>query len=118
MGKNKSKSSTKINFSRISVLLMYINIIGMFIYVAMTKDYPPTSFIIAWFGFWSVQAIITCTLQINKRKHNVNISFWDAALPYLNEDNICALAERYLDITPVYKKAKVVKKLEEEYENE
>lgn len=118
MGRSKNKSNAKLNFSRISVLLMYINIIGMFLYVAMTKDYPPTSFIVAWFGFWSVQAIVTCTLQINKRKHNANISFWDAALPYLNEDNICALAERYLDITPVYKKAKVVEKLEEECENE
>lgn len=114
MKQNKNKSKVKFSFSRISVVLMYLNIIGMFIYVAMTKDYPPTSFIIAWFGFWAIQAIVTCTLQINKRRHNSNISFWDAVLPYLNQENICALAERYLDITPTYKKAKNVQKLEEE----
>lgn len=114
----EKKSKIKVNFSRLSVILMYINIIGMFVYVAMTKDYPPTSFVIAWFGFWAVQAVVTCKLQIDKRKHNANISFWDAALPFLNQENICALAERYLDITPVYKEANNIKQLKEEHENE
>ena len=115
---NKSKQKKKIRFSRCAVCLMYINVIGLFVYVAMTKDYPPTAFIIAWMGFWCVQAIVTAVLEINKRGNNKQISFVEAALPYINEENINALIERYLDITPTYRKAKKVKKLEEEIANE
>lgn len=114
MSQKKSKPKVKLSFSRVSVLLMYVNIIGMFAYVMITKDYPPTSFVIAWFGFWAVQAVVTCKLQLDKRKHNSNISFWDAMLPYLNQENIAALAEKFLDIDLTYKKAKSIKQLEEE----
>ena len=35
-------------------------------------------------------------------------------LPYLNQENIAALAEKFLDIDLTYKKAKSIKQLEEE----
>lgn len=47
----EKKNKPKVKFSRVSVILMYLNIMGMFAYVMVTKDYPPDVFIITWFGF-------------------------------------------------------------------
>lgn len=102
----------KIKFSKIAVSLMYLNIIGMFAYVAITKDYPPTAFIVAWFGFWAVQAVATAVLEINKRGHNRQITLTDAVVPYLNQENCNALIEHFIGIEPTYKKAKVIREAE------
>jgi len=49
-GENK-KVQKKLSFSKISVVLMYIMVIGFFAFIAITQQYPPTEFIVAWMGF-------------------------------------------------------------------
>jgi len=67
-------------------------------------------------GFWTVQAVVTAVLEINKRGNKNTITLLEALLPYVNEENASALLERYIGIEPKYKKAKIVKEMEQNVE--
>lgn len=94
----------KITFNKCSVLLMYICIIGLFAFCYITNNYPPAEFTYCWFGFWVAQAIITCKLQIDKRKKKNKTDFLEAVTPYINEDNVDNLIEKYLGVDLIKKR--------------
>lgn len=94
----------KINFSRFSVLLMYVMVIGLPIYSTIIGSYPSDIFIICWYVFWCVQAIATMTLTINKRKQNLAEKAVEETLPeihkYINENNVSQVIERIFGFKP------------------
>lgn len=96
----------KITFNKFSVLLMYLMITALLVYVLITKEYPPTSFIIAYFGFWICQSIVTAKLYTSKKQREDDAitkkTMLDAAMeamkPYINEENASEICEKYLGI--------------------
>jgi len=107
----------KVSFNKASVILMYLMIIGLFLFCFITTAYPPIEFTICWFIFWIAQAIITCVLQINKRKvrhkteeKELKVRLIDALAPYFNEENANELIKKYVGIEPVYKETDLEKK--------
>lgn len=94
---------TKITFSRASVILMYLAVIGYVAAGYITGDWPPDAITYGWFGFWLGQGIITCSLTVNKRTNNRKVSLAEAITPFINHENAVALAEKCLDIDVKYK---------------
>ena len=103
----KKKIQENLTFNKASVILMYIMVICLFLFCYITQQYPPAEFTYCWFIFWIAQAIITCVLQINKRKSRRHdqerISFFEAITPYINEENVNSIVEKYTGISPKYK---------------
>ena len=103
----KKKIQENLTFNKASVILMYIMVICLFLFCYITQQYPPAEFTYCWFIFWIAQAIITCVLQINKRKsrrhEQERISFFEAITPYINEENVNSIIEKYTGISPKYK---------------
>lgn len=102
----------KITFNKFSVLLMYVMITALLVYVLITKEYPPTSFIIAYFGFWICQSIVTARLYTGKKKREEEATkkqttleaVMDLVAPYINEENASEICEKYLGFEPTKKK--------------
>lgn len=90
----------KVSFNKFSVLLMYVMIITLLVYVLITKEYPPTSFIIAYFGFWIAQSVVTAKLYRDKKEREDCDTLKEFIAKYINEENADALIEKYLDIKP------------------
>lgn len=100
-----------ITFNKFSVLLMYVMVISIFLFCYITQQYPPAEFTYCWFIFWIAQAAITCVLQINKRsdrrRTQQQTSLFEAVVPYINEENVDKIIEKYFDIEPTKKRRKV-----------
>lgn len=96
----------KITFNKLSVILMYIMVIGLPVICILLKEYPPDAFLYCWFGFWVVQAIITAKLRISKRKREEQTDILDIIETYINEDNISEVSERLLGVKLTPKKSK------------
>lgn len=93
---------TKLNFSRMSVLLMYLAIIGWNAAGFITGNWPPDAATYSWHIFWLGQGIVTCSLTINKRTNDRKLSFQEAIVPFINYDNATALAERFVGVELKY----------------
>lgn len=87
-----------ITFNKMSVILMYVMVIGLPAVCIVLRDYPPNAFIYCWFGFWIVQAIITAKLRISKRKKQSEDDLLDYIGAYINEDNIADISEKFLGV--------------------
>ena len=93
---------TKLNFSRASVLLMYLAIIGWNVAGFITGNWPPDAATYSWHIFWLGQGVVTCSLTINKGANDRKLSFQEAVVPFINYDNAAALAERFIGVDLKY----------------
>lgn len=98
----------KVTFNKFSVLLMYLMVIALLVYVLITKEYPPTSFIIAYYGFWIGQSIVTAKVYTDKKKREREAenkqttieAVIDLVTPYVNEENASEIVEKCLGFEP------------------
>jgi hypothetical protein len=88
----------KITFSKFSVSLMYIMIIGYLAICLVIRSWPPAEFTYCWFGFWSIQAVLTTILRNSKRKHEFMKILVGEFRPYINNENALKILERITNI--------------------
>lgn len=108
----------KITFNKFSVLLMYLMVIALLVYVLITKEYPPTSFIIAYYGFWIGQSVVTAKVYTDRKKREQEAENKQTAVeaitemvsPYINEENASEIVERCLGFEPTKTKKRSTKK--------
>lgn len=109
---------TKLSFSRSSVALMFLAIIGYVAAGFIRENWPPSEITYCWFGFWTVQAIVTAKLQIDKRKDDRHYkeyeqqqTFMESIVPFINKDNAVAVCDRFLGFQPVYREPEMAKEV-------
>lgn len=106
----------KLSFSRGAVIIMMLAIVG-YVAAGFIRDcWPPAEITYCWFGFWTVQAIVTARLQMDKRKddrrykeYDQQQTFMQSVVPFINKDNAVALCDRFLGFQPVYREPEMVK---------
>lgn len=80
-------------FNRGSVILMYVNIMALPIVCFKLESYPPKVFVICWFVFWTVQALITVQIHVTKKKNKQTDKILEEAKKYITEDNVASVVK-------------------------
>ena len=96
---------------------MMLAIIGYVVAGFYRDNWPPAEITYCWFGFWTVQAIVTAKLQMDKRKdrrhckdYEQQQTFMESIVPFINKDNAVAICDRFLGFQPIYREPEMVKK--------
>ena len=91
------------HFGKITVILMYLAIFALPFVCFCLNQFPPDAFTYCWFGFWTIEGIITAILSNIKLSHEQFKTVIGEVSPYINVDNAESVLERFSGIDFVKK---------------